>query len=75
MIKLTSINKYFNKNKRNQYHVCNNINLEFEDTGLVVILGNSGSGKTTLLNVLSGMDKFHTGTLLFDDEVFEMKDE
>ena len=71
MIKLTNINKYFNKNKRNQNHVCNSINLEFKSTGLVVILGNSGSGKTTLLNVLSGMDKFHSGTLLFDGEIFE----
>jgi ABC-type lipoprotein export system ATPase subunit len=71
MIKLTNINKYFFKNRSNQNHVCNNINLEFDDIGLVVILGNSGSGKTTLLNVLSGMDKFNSGTLQIEDETFE----
>lgn len=71
MIKLTNINKYFFKGKSNQNHVCNNINLEFDDKGLVIILGNSGSGKTTLLNILSGMDKFHSGTLQFEDQVFE----
>lgn len=70
MIKLTNINKYFFKNKANQNQVCKNIDLEFEDKGFVVILGSSGSGKTTLLNVLSGMDSFDEGTLLFKDEEF-----
>jgi len=71
MIKLSNIEKYFFKGRSNQNHVCNNINLEFENKGMVVILGNSGSGKTTLLNILSGMDKFNSGVLQFEDEVFE----
>ena len=71
MIKLTNINKYFFKNKANQNQVCKDINLEFEEKGFIVILGSSGSGKTTLLNILSGMDKFDNGTLLFSDEKFE----
>ena len=71
MIKLTNIEKYFFKGRSNQNHVCNNINLEFDDKGLVVLLGNSGSGKTTLLNILSGMDKFNSGTLQFQEETFE----
>jgi ABC-type lipoprotein export system ATPase subunit/ABC-type antimicrobial peptide transport system permease subunit len=70
MIKLENVHKYYNKGKRNQNHVCNNINLELGDSGLVVIVGRSGSGKTTLLNILSGMDKFDQGTITFDGETF-----
>lgn len=49
MIKVNNLNKYYNKGRKNEQHVLNNINLEFENTGLVCILGESGSGKTTLL--------------------------
>ncbi|MDR0831414.1 MAG: ATP-binding cassette domain-containing protein [Bacillales bacterium] len=41
-----------------------NINLSFEEKGLVYILGRSGSGKSTLLNVMSGLDTFDKGDLL-----------
>jgi len=71
MIRLENVTKYYNKNKVNQFIVCRDISLTFEKTGLVVILGASGSGKTTLLNVISGMDKFDHGRLIFDDVVFE----
>lgn len=63
MIKITNLNKYFNKGKKNELHVLNNIQLEFPDTGLVCILGESGSGKTTLLNTIGGLDTFHSGEL------------
>jgi len=68
MIKLTSLEKYFNRKKPNEIHVINNINLTLPDTGLVVLLGPSGSGKTTLLNVLGGLDKVQSGTIQFDDQ-------
>lgn len=71
MIKLEHITKYYNKNKINQFIVCKDISLTFDNVGLVVVLGASGSGKTTLLNVISGMDKFDKGRLIFDDVVFE----
>ncbi|MFK5883124.1 MAG: ABC transporter ATP-binding protein/permease [Candidatus Izemoplasma sp.] len=67
MIKLNNLHKYFNKNSKNPIHVINDINLELPDKGLVVLLGPSGSGKTTLLNVLGGLDKVNSGTIMFDD--------
>lgn len=70
MIRLEHITKYYNKHKVNQITVSNDINLSFPDQGLVVILGASGSGKTTLLNIISGLDSFDHGTLVFDDIVF-----
>ena len=57
MIKLSNVNKYYNKNKSNEIHVINNTYIEFGDSGLVCLLGASGSGKTTLLNVIGGLDK------------------
>lgn len=67
MIKLTNLEKYYNRKRSNEIHVINNINLTLPETGLVVLLGPSGSGKTTLLNVLGGLDKVHSGTIQFDD--------
>ncbi len=70
MIKITELNKYFNKKKSNEIHVINNTSLELPSSGLVSFLGHSGSGKTTLLNVIGGLDKA-TGTIAYDS--FEMK--
>lgn len=46
-------------------------NLNFQDFELekgesLLVLGNSGSGKTTLLNLISGLLKPHTGSILLD---------
>lgn len=67
MIKISNLNKYFNKNKNNEIHVINNSSIEFPETGLVTIYGESGCGKTTLLNVLGGLDDFHSGIIEIDD--------
>lgn len=61
LIKISGLNKYFNKNKSNQIHVINQMTLDLPNKGLVMLLGPSGSGKTTLLNVLGGLDKFDKG--------------
>ena len=63
MLKLVKINKYFNKRRKNEIHIINNVNLEFKDKGLVAILGCSGSGKTTLLNTIGGLDKVNNGKI------------
>jgi len=68
MIKVNNLNKYFNRRKKNEIHVLNDVSLEFPEKGLVVLLGPSGSGKTTLLNVLGGLDKVQSGTINFDDK-------
>ena len=61
MIKINGLHKYYNKGKKNEEHVLKDINLTFEKTGLVCILGESGSGKTTLLNTIGGLDTFSEG--------------
>ncbi|MCL2678492.1 MAG: ATP-binding cassette domain-containing protein, partial [Clostridiales bacterium] len=66
MIKLSGLNKFFNKNRQNQIHVLNNVNLELPERGLVAVYGKSGCGKTTLLNVIGGLDGVESGSVLID---------
>lgn len=66
MIKIESLNKYYNKGKSNELHVINQTTITLPDSGLVCILGESGSGKTTLMNVVSGLDDFSGGMIEVD---------
>lgn len=66
MIKLTHLNKIYNKNRADEIHAINDVSLELPSTGLVALFGPSGSGKTTLLNVISGLDKAN-GTINIDN--------
>jgi len=66
MIRIESLNKYYNKGKSNELHVINQTTITLPDTGLVCILGESGSGKTTLMNVVSGLDSFSGGEIDVD---------
>ncbi|MGI6392855.1 MAG: ATP-binding cassette domain-containing protein [Candidatus Izemoplasmatales bacterium] len=74
MIKISKINKYFNKGKQNEIHVINNTSITFPETGLVALTGPSGCGKTTLLNVIGGLDKFHSGEIDFDGNIINKYD-
>ncbi len=71
MIKINGLNKYFNKGKSNQIHVINNTSLTLPSKGLVSLLGDSGAGKTTLLNVIGGLDRFSSGDIEYDDQIFK----
>ena len=42
------------------------IDLDIEQSQMIVVLGNSGSGKSTLLNMLGGMDRFDSGSVRFN---------
>ncbi|MBE5882836.1 MAG: ATP-binding cassette domain-containing protein [Lachnospiraceae bacterium] len=74
MIRISKLHKYYNKDKKNEEHVLSDINLEFDRTGLVCILGESGSGKTTLLNVLGGLDTFSDGEIEIDGTVLTKRE-
>ena len=67
MIRLVSVNKYFNRHKKNEIHVINNVSYTFPKKGLVAILGPSGSGKTTLLNAIGGLLKVSSGSIYLND--------
>lgn len=60
-MELKNIEKIYNLGKDNEYKALKNVNIEFEECGLVFLEGQSGSGKTTLLNIISGLDKPTSG--------------
>lgn len=68
MIKINSLNKYFNRGKQNEIHVLNDISLDLPERGMVAIFGRSGCGKTTLLNVVGGLDSYLSGSVEIDGE-------
>lgn len=68
MLKLVNINKTYQVDKEFKVVALNNINLEFEDTGFVCILGQSGCGKTTMLNILGGLDNYTSGDLIINGQ-------
>lgn len=62
MIKLENVNKHYKT-----LHVLKDINLEFENSKITVIIGPSGSGKTTLLYAINRLEKIDTGKILVND--------
>ena len=44
-----------------------NVSFDIEEGELTVVLGPSGAGKTTILNILGGMDKATSGSVIIDN--------
>ena len=65
MIIADNITKFYG-DKANKIQVLNGISLEIKDEDFTVILGASGAGKSTLLNVVSGLEKPDSGTIIYD---------
>jgi len=67
MLKLKNISKYYHQSG-NVVKALDSIDLHFENNEFVVITGESGSGKSTLLNVISGLDTYEDGEMIFLDQ-------
>ncbi|MBR4421323.1 MAG: ABC transporter ATP-binding protein [Erysipelotrichaceae bacterium] len=50
-----------------QIKALDGVSFDIEKGELVVVLGESGAGKTTILNILGGMDKASSGSIIIDD--------
>lgn len=59
----------------NRIDAIGGLDLEVDPGALVVIRGRSGSGKTTLLNMLGGLDRPTSGSVLLDGEDVTAMDE
>ncbi len=51
-----------------QVHALRGIDMSVEEGEFIVLLGPSGSGKSTLLNIIGGLDRPSSGTLLYRGE-------
>lgn len=65
MIEVKNIIKSYG-NGESRFQVLQGISLEIKEGDFVVILGASGSGKSTLLNVISGLERPDSGSVLYD---------
>lgn len=54
-------------------HVLKGINIQVNKGDVISILGPSGSGKTTFLRCLNFLESSDDGTLIFDDEIYDLK--
>lgn len=66
MLKVSNLNKSFNKNK-----VLNNISFELNKGEIGVLLGKSGAGKTTILRCINGLENFDSGQIIVDGEIID----
>lgn len=65
MIHLTEVTRKY-KVGDSDFYALNRVTLDIPAGELVVILGPSGSGKSTLLNLIGGIDRPDSGTILVD---------
>lgn len=64
-IKLDNLSKTFADGTA----AVNNLNIEVQDSELMVIVGPSGCGKTTTLRMIAGLEKPSGGTILIEDKI------
>lgn len=64
MLEVRNLKKTYRTKGGLEHQALKGINLRFESSGMVFILGKSGSGKSTFLNVVSGLDSFDSGEIL-----------
>ena len=76
-MRINNLSKIY-RGKYDTVKALNDMTLNFDEKGLVFIVGVSGSGKSTLMNMLSGIDKPSNGDVivggksLYDQENGEM---
>lgn len=66
-IKLKNVKKTYIVGEQ-EFNALNGVDAEINKGEFVVILGPSGAGKSTLLNLLGGMDKPTSGSIIIDSE-------
>lgn len=70
MISLQHVTKEY-ETAAGAFTALRDVNLEIQAAEMVAIVGKSGSGKSTLLNMLGGIDRPSTGSVLIGDTPIE----
>ena len=67
LIELTNVKKTYVVGEQ-RFNALDGVDLTIDEGEFVVVLGPSGAGKSTLLNLLGGMDKATSGTIMIGDK-------
>ena len=74
LLEAKDINKSYKVGNK-EIKVLNHVNFSLNEGERVAIIGPSGSGKSTLLNIMSGLTKADSGTIIFkENNLSEMND-
>lgn len=75
MIKLTNIDKIYNKGTVNETQLFNKFNMEVKQNEFLSIIGSNGSGKTSMLNIICGSMPIDGGDITINGKsIVKMKD-
>lgn len=68
MLKLTGVQKTFNKGTINEKKALTGIDLHLKEGDFVTIIGGNGAGKSTMLNMIAGVYPIDAGRIILDGE-------
>ena len=75
MIKLSNIDKIYNKGTVNETQLFNNFSFEVKENDFISIVGSNGSGKTTMLNIICGSVPVDRGDITINgSSIVKMKE-
>lgn len=75
MIKLSNIDKIYNKGTVNETQLFNNFSFEVKENDFISIVGSNGSGKTTMLNIICGSVPVDKGDITINgNSIVKMKE-
>ena len=65
ILQLNDIRISFTNAHNESFDLLRGVNLNVEKGKITALVGGNGTGKTTLFNIISGFEKYYTGTVLF----------
>ena len=68
ILEAKEIGKIYNQGKTSEVRALSQVDVEIEEGEWISIMGKSGSGKSTLLHILGLVDKYTSGSLIFDGQ-------
>ena len=68
ILEAKGIGKIYNQGKSNEVKALHQVDVDITEGEWISIMGKSGSGKSTLLHIMGLVDKYTSGSLIFDGQ-------